>query len=247
MKIIVSPAKRMREDDSLPWHDLPVYLAEAQQLKDVISSLSYPEKKKVWACNDRIAENMENRFMHMNLKSALTPAVLSYDGIQYQYMAPEAFDEEQFAYIQANLYILSGFYGVLKPFDGVTPYRLEMNAKLSFGGFRDLYAFWQDKIYQKVMDESRILINLASLEYSKAVKPYLQKEDRMITCIFGIEENGRVVQKGVYAKMARGAMSRWMAERNVKEPEELKQFDELKYRYSEKYSTDQEYVFLQIP
>ena len=180
----------------------------------------------------------------MNLTSALTPAVLAYDGIQYTYMAPEAFEEEQFAYCEEHLRILSGFYGVLKPFDGVTPYRLEMNARLKMAGYRSLYDFWKDKLYREVMDDSHVLVNLASQEYSKAIAPYLTEGDRMVTCIFGVWEKNKVVQKGVYAKMARGLMSRWMAERNVQDPQELKAFREEGYTYREDLSSLNEYVFL---
>ncbi len=78
----------------------------------------------------------------MDLEHGLTPAVLTYEGLQYQHMAPEIFTEEALSYIEEHLRILSGFYGILKPFDGVTPYRLEMQAKLSVNGKKDLYDFW---------------------------------------------------------------------------------------------------------
>ena len=147
----------------------------------------------------------------MDLTKNLTPALLAYDGIQYTYMAPAVFEDGQFDYVQEHLRILSGFYGVVKPLDGVVPYRLEMQAKAAVSGHKNLYDFWGDSLYQEVMDESGILINLASKEYSKCIEKYLRPEDRYITCIFGELEGGRVVQKGVYAKMARGEMVRFMA------------------------------------
>jgi cytoplasmic iron level regulating protein YaaA (DUF328/UPF0246 family) len=88
--------------------------------------------------------------------------------------------------------------------DGVVPYRLEMQAKATAGGCRNLYEFWGDDLYREVMDDSRILINLASKEYSKCIEKYLRPEDRYITCVFGELAGEKVVQKGVYAKMARG-------------------------------------------
>lgn len=244
MRIITAPAKRMREDDSLPFTSLPVFVKEAEELKDIINGLSYADQKRAWACSDRIAMDTAEKFAHMNLYSALTPAILSYDGIQYAYMAPEAFEEEQFAYCQKHLRILSGFYGVLKPFDGVTPYRLEMNARLKMDGYKSLYDFWKDRLYEEVKDESRVIVNLASKEYSKAIEPYITEEDRFLTCVFGMEENGRVVQKGVYAKMARGMMIRWMAEEQIEDTEQLKQFHEGGYAYSETESQENSFVFL---
>jgi cytoplasmic iron level regulating protein YaaA (DUF328/UPF0246 family) len=154
--------------------------------------------------------------------------------------------------VQSHLRILSGFYGVLKPMDGVTPYRLEMQAKAEVDGFKNLYEFWGDKIYREVMDESRTVINLASKEYSKCVENYLQPGDRFITCVFGelSEETGkksgkpRVVQKGVYAKMARGEMVRFMAVNDIREPEQVREFDWSGYSFREDLSTETKYVFV---
>ena len=140
----------------------------------------------------------------MDLNKRLTPAILSYEGIQYQYMAPAIFEKGMLDYIQEHLRILSGFYGVLRPMDGVTPYRLEMQARASIDGSKNLYDFWGEELYEEVRDESGIIINLASKEYSKAIEGFLTPKDTMITCVFGDLEDGKVVQKGTYAKMARG-------------------------------------------
>ena len=247
MRIITAPARKMKEDDSLPFTGLPVFLKETEEIKETIDALDYEGKKRVWECGDRIARENLDRFAHMNLYSVLTPAILSYDGIQYAYMAPEAFDETEFQYVQKHLRILSGFYGVLKPMDGVTPYRLEIKARLSVNGCKDLYAYWGNKLYEEVRDESHVIVNLASKEYSRAMEPYLKSEDTYLTCVFGVNEGGRVVQKGVYAKMARGMMIRWMAEHQIEDYHDLKLFDEAGYVYSEKHSDENHYVFLKNP
>ena len=199
MRIIISPAKQMRVDtDSFTCSELPVFTDRAEILKNWIRCLSYEEQKKLWAVGDKIARQNAGRFAHMDLTKNLTPALLAYDGIQYTYMAPAVFEDGQFEYVQEHLRILSGFYGVVKPLDGVVPYRLEMQAKAAVASHRNLYDFWGDSLYQEVMDESRILINLASKEYAKCIEKYLQPEDRCITCVFGEPDGGRVVQKGVY-------------------------------------------------
>ncbi len=159
-------------------------------------------------------------------------------------MAPAVFEDGQFEYVQEHLRILSGFYGVVKPLDGVIPYRLEMQAKAAVSGHRNLYDFWGDSLYQEVMDESRILINLASKEYAKCIEKYLRPEDRCITCVFGEPEGGRIVQKGVYAKMARGEMVRFMAGIHAEEPEQIKAFDWSGYHFDEDRSSADEYVFI---
>ena len=132
MRIIISPAKQMRVDtDSFACSTLPVFMKKTEILMHWIQSLSYEEQKKLWACYDKIALQNAERFAHMDLRKNLAPALLSYDGIQYTYMAPAVFEDGQYDYVQEHLRILSGFYGVVKPMDGVVPYRLEMQAKES--------------------------------------------------------------------------------------------------------------------
>ena len=159
-------------------------------------------------------------------------------------MAPTVFETEMFHYVQEHLRILSGFYGILKPMDGVTPYRLEMQAKLELNGAKNLYAYWGDRLYKELRDSSGIIVNLASKEYSKCIEKYLQAEDSYITCNFFEEVQGKLVQKGVYCKMARGEMVRFMAENRIEKPEEIKQFAVMGYRFSEELSSKKEYVFL---
>ena len=128
--------------------------------------------------------------------------------------------------------------------DGVVPYRLEMQAKATAAGCRNLYDFWGESLYQEVMDESRVLINLASKEYAKCIEKYLQPQDRYITCIFGEPEGKKIVQKGVYAKMARGEMVRFMAVHHVEQPEEMQAFSWSGYHFDRERSSEKEYVFL---
>ena len=244
MKIIISPAKKMNVDtDTLAPEGVPVFLEETEELLAWMRQLSWLEAKELWKCNDRIADQNYQRLQEMDLRRNLTPAVVSYEGIQYQYMAPAVFDESQMKYIREHLRILSGFYGVLRPFDGVVPYRLEMQAKASEEG--DLYKFWADKLYQELKkDEEAILLNLASKEYSRCIEKYLQPGDVFLTCVFAEVENGKVKQKGTYAKMARGEMVRYLTENQVENLDEIKSFDRLGYRFDEGLSTESKYVFL---
>lgn len=245
MRIIISPAKKMNTDtDTLDYQDVPVFLEQTQQVMQYMQGLSYEECKYLWNCNDSIAKQNFLRLAHMNLESRLTPAILSYEGIQYQYMAPSVFEHSQYKYIQDHLRILSGFYGVLKPMDGITPYRLEMQAKLAIHGCKNLYDYWKDKLYKEVLDDSRVIINLASKEYSQCIEKYLQPEDTYITCVFGEYDGKKVRQKGTYAKMARGEMVRFMAEYQIEEPEKLTEFNRLGYVYRKELSSETEYVFV---
>lgn len=244
MKIIISPAKKMKEDsDSLAWQDLPCFLDKTRQILDTLRGMSSRERQKLWACNDQIAGQNDRRLEGMNLERGLTPAILSYQGIQYQRMAPEVFTQEQLEYVQEHLRILSGFYGILRPLDGVTSYRLEMQAKLRVGEASDLYEFWGDRLAAGLEERSWV-VNLASKEYSRAVSRYLDPGVKFITCQFGEEKEGRVVEKGTICKMVRGEMVRFMAERTLSEPRELQEFHGLGFRFAPEHSDEKNLTFL---
>lgn len=247
MRIILSPAKKMNVDtDSLAPEALPVFLEQTEKILSWLRRQSHEELQKLWKCNDKIAKQNFERLEYMHLYEQLTPAILSYEGIAYQYMAPAVFEEEQLSYVQEHLRILSAFYGVLKPMDGVTPYRLEMQAKASIDGKKDLYVLWDRKIYEEVKDDSGIIINLASKEYSRCVEKYLTPGDTYITVTFYEKSGEKLVTKGTYAKMARGEMVRFMAEKKIENPEEIQEFDRLGYVFRADLSSDKEYVFERI-
>lgn len=264
MRIIISPAKKMRvETDSFAPEGLPAFLPETRRLLAALKEMDGLQLQKLWKCNDSIAALNLERLAHMDLEGRLTPALLSYEGIQYQYMAPAVFEERMLAWVQEHLRILSGFYGVLKPMDGVTPYRLEMQARLSVGKARDLYEFWGGSLWEEICGAAvdggdggaaaaseggvrEVVLNLASKEYSRCIEKYLRPEDRFITCIFGEWSGGKIVQKGTYAKMARGEMVRFLAERQAERPEEARDFDRLGYRFAPEHSDEKSYVFVRM-
>ena len=244
MKIILSPAKKMIVDtDNLAPVELPVYIDKTAEVLNWMKSRSKEELKAIWKCNDKIAEQNFNRLEKMDLYSSLTPAVLAYEGIAFQYMAPSVFEIQQFEYLQNHLRILSAFYGILKPMDGVTPYRLEMQAKAEIEEKTNLYDYWGDRLYHSVIDDSRTIINLASKEYSKCIERYLSDKDNYITITFCELSGDKLVTKGTYAKMARGEMVRFMAENEIENPVEIQKFDRLGYSFRSDLSSDSEFVF----
>ena len=247
MKIILSPAKKMNVDtDKVEVLSKPVCLDKTEVILTWLRSKSRDELKKSWGCNDKIAEQNFNRIENMDLYKQLTPAVIAYDGIAYQYMAPAVFEDGHFEYVQEHLCILSAFYGVLRAMDGVAPYRLEMQAKAAIDDNKNLYDFWGRDLYDAVMDDSKIIINLASKEYSKCIEKYLKPDDRYITITFCEKSGDKLVTKATYAKMARGEMVRYMAEKHIETPEEIRNFDRLGYIYRADISSDSEYVFERI-
>lgn len=245
MRIILSPAKKMNVDtDSLAVGGMPEYIEQTEEILKWLRGKTRDELKALWKCNDKLTDLNAERIAVMDLYNNLTPAVLSYEGLAFQYMAPVVFEDRHFRYVSEHLRILSAFYGVLKPMDGVVPYRLEMRAKAFISGYKDLYELWGGRIYRAVRDDSGLIINLASKEYSKCVERYLTSSDTYITCVFGEEINGKVVTKGTYAKMARGEMVRYMAENQIEDARDIKSFDRLHFHYKDDLSTEAEYVFL---
>ena len=248
MRIILSPTKKMREDpDSLTCGGLPQFLPRTEEILAWLRSRSPEQLQKLWGCNDAIAAQNLERLADMDLTTRLTPAICAYEGIAFQYMAPSVFDDGQFDYVQEHLRILSGFYGVLRPMDGVRPYRLEMQARAAVGGHRDLYSFWGDSLYRAVQPEDGVILNLASKEYSKCIEKYLTPDDRFVTCTFAENVDGKLVQKGTFAKMARGEMVRFLAEHQITEPEGAAAFDRLNFHFREDCSTENELIFERIP
>ena len=232
------------DTDTLPWKELPDFLEQTGELAAMLQQMSAEQLQKLWKCNDRIAELNVERLQKMDLTRSLTPALLAYEGIQYQYMAPKVFTDRQLAYVQEHLRILSGFYGMLRPLDGVVPYRLEMQAKLAAGGAKDLYGYWGDRMAAQLAKETDWILNLASKEYSQSVSRHLPASVRLITCVFGSVTNGKIVEKGTMCKMARGEMVRFLAEELITDPEGVKRFDRQYYRYAPEYSDDNTFVFL---
>lgn len=202
------------------------------------------EAKHLWRTSDKLTQPTYNQLQQTDLTKQLTPAILSFSGIQYQYLAADLLTESALTYLQDNLRILSGFYGILKPFDGIVPYRLEMGAGLSVSGARNLYGFWGNRLYQALGVNNEPIINLASKEYAKAITPYLKPQDQLIDIIFAHEVDGKLKTRATLAKMARGEMVRFMAENQVQTITALKGFNSPNYQYSPSHSTNTKIVFI---
>lgn len=244
MQIIISPAKKMLVDrDSFKVETMPKFLDKSRILEKYLKSRSQDELQKLWKSSDRITKEGLKQLEVMDLDHNLTPALVAYHGIQYQYMAADIFSQKGLDYAKDHLKILSGFYGILRPFDGVTPYRLEMNAKMT--GFRDysLYHYWGDLIAKELYKDNDIVINLASKEYSRAIRPYTDSQRKMIDIDFLEERNGKWKTIGTHAKMARGEMARYICENQIKNPTELQDFHDFEFIFDKENSTETNYIF----
>lgn len=258
MRFIISPAKKMVDaSDSFDWQGLPALLPQTNELLGAMRKMDRAQLQALWKCSDALADLNFDRVQAMDLESSLTPAIFSYEGIQYQSMAPSVMEQRELDYLQERLRILSGFYGVLRPFDGVTPYRLEMQAKLATEGARDLYSFWSESLFETLRKDELAhgetnctIVNLASVEYAKAVEPYARAAAksgdrvRFVTCLFGTVKDGKLAQRSTEVKAARGSFVRWCAENAVDDIGAFREFDVAGYRFEEKLSSPDRLVFV---
>jgi cytoplasmic iron level regulating protein YaaA (DUF328/UPF0246 family) len=156
--------------------------------------------------------------------------------------------QSQLTFSQSHLRILSGLYGLLKPLDLMQAYRLEMGTKLATPEGKDLYEYWGNSLTEGLnallgQDSAPVLINLASNEYFKAIKPQALNA-RIITPVFKDRKNGNYKIISFFAKKARGMMTRYIIENELNEVEKIKHFDQSGYYYSEEQSTNDQWVFL---
>lgn len=232
------------ETDTFNYEQLPQFLDKTKLILSKMQQLTYIEAKEMWHCSDKLARENYDWLQKLDLEKRLTPALLAFSGIQYQYMAPDLFTESALDYVRNNLRILSGFYGILRPFDGVVPYRLEMQSKIEVSGKENLYHFWSSDIYHALINDSEDIVNLASKEYAKSITPYLLPDQKFVTVIFGNIIEDKLKVKATLAKMARGEMVRYLAENNVTDIDDIKYFNHPDWKYSSRYSTKDQIVFL---
>ena len=232
MKIIISPAKQMKPVDLNLKMSAPVFLDKTNELVHHIQNLNYESLKNHLKCSDSLALQTYELYQTFGQQET-SPALLTYAGIQYQYMHAQIFDDQELSFLQDHLYILSALYGLLKPLDEIRCYRLEMQAKIPFR----LYDFWKDNLANEIKDP--IILNLASEEYAKCIRKY----KKLIDVRFVEKHKEKYVEKGVYAKMARGAMVRFIAVNQIENIEKIKEFNEFDYTYAPEMSNECLYVF----
>lgn len=244
MLIVISPAKKLNED-ILTDIELtkPVFETTSKKLHQVLKSKSSNEIKKLMGLSDNLADLNYNRFQRMKFpqkEKDLSPAGLIFNGDTYTGLQFDQFNKSQQKYAQKHLRILSGLYGLLKPFDGIQPYRLEMGTKLKTELGKDLYSVWKEKITKNINDElknHKALINLASNEYFDSVdKKLINKE--IITPVFKENKNGVLKIISFNAKRARGMMSQYIIKNKISSPDGLLNFDMDGYKYSAENSKE---------
>ena len=252
MLIILSPAKRLdyKTPSATMQYTQPAMLEESKKLIKGLKKLKAEDISQLMKVSDKIAAlNVEryNSFSTPFTPKTAKQAVLAFQGDVYVGLCATRYIEEDFAFAQAHLRILSGLYGVLRPLDLMQPYRLEMGTKYANSKGNDLYAFWGNKITEALnaaleAQEGEVLINLASTEYFKAVRPE-KVRGRILTPVFKEKKEDGYKIIGVMAKKARGVMADFIIQNRLHDIEKLKEFTALGYEFNKKLSNNNEWVF----
>lgn len=253
MLIVLSPAKNLDYDTppQITEFSQPDMLAQASELISVCRDLSPAQVGSLMHISDKLAHLNVERYQSWALPFTADnakQAVLAFNGDVYTGLEANSLSQDDLRYAQQHLRILSGLYGLLKPLDLMQAYRLEMGTKLANPRGKDLYQFWGERITTALNHAMReqgdnVLINLASNEYFKSVKP--KKLDGMIvTPVFKDAKGGQYKVISFFAKKARGMMARFTLQQRLTEVEQLKAFDIGGYRFDEQQSTATELVFL---
>lgn len=245
MKIIITPAKKVRKEvDYFAVEGQPVFLQETQTILTALRKLDVNQLQKVIKCSLSIARNMYNSYHHIDLYTHQVPALFAYQGIQFDHLAADVFSDEEYHYIKEHIVILSGFYGILRPFDGIVPYRLELNDSLKIGLYKNLYQFWGKKIYDQLIIDDHCLLDLGAKQYSRMIQKYLDDDIQYVRCRFKEQIEGKLVERGVYVKIARGEMIRYLISHQITDFEGVKSFSLLGYHFAADLSSKHEYVFV---
>jgi cytoplasmic iron level regulating protein YaaA (DUF328/UPF0246 family) len=229
---------------------LPVFVNESSKLVNDLKKLSLQEVAELMSLSDKLAALNVARFAEWS-KTFTTKnskqAILAFNGDVYEGLNANSLNKKSLDYLQDHVRVLSGLYGVLKPLDLMQAYRLEMGTSFKNTVGKDLYAFWGDKITKALKEEldqhkSKCLINLASDEYFKSVKP-VKLEHPIIAPVFQDEKAGKYKIISFYAKRARGLMTRFIVDNKIDKAEDLKDFNLEGYQYAAKESTADKPVF----
>lgn len=244
MIILISPAKGFNDDIEIKADSIPALIDKSEKIIDKLKNFSQEDIKKAMKVNDKIAKLNFERFANFKFDKEGAPALLAYNGIQYKNIGLDSFTEDNFNFAQKHIRILSALYGVLKTNDSIYPYRLDFLSKISVENTKNLYDFWASDIYDNLSKESDdIIINLASEEYSKAIRKYLNNE-KYISCVFKVDKNSKLKVESTASKMARGKMLAYIVKNKIQDPELLKNFSEDNYVFREDLSSANEFIFV---
>ena len=248
MIAIISPAKNMRNlkiDNINPQiiGKERYFTKETDEIIRVLKDLTPWDIQSLMKVNEKIALQSYAYFQDFNFNDKGVCGLLAYDGLVFKNIKAEDFTKEDFDYANKHIRILDAFYGMVNPLDDILPYRLEMQYPIKIQG-NNLYKFWDDKIYNKLYSEDNVIVNLASEEYAKTVRRFLNEEDIFIDIDFKANKDGKLKTLATLAKMARGQMVKYIIENKIDNPEDLKNFTFNSFKFCSNLSTPRKFVFI---
>ena len=253
MLAVLSPSKTLDFETSLhvKTYTLPELLEEAEMLVTKLKRISSKKLSSLMGISAKLAEMNHVRYQQWSVPFTpenAKPAVFAFKGDVYEGLGAESFTAKDHRFSQKHLRILSGLYGVLRPLDLIQPYRLEMGAPFATRRGKNLYAFWGDRITVLLSQEfashkgDRVLLNLASNEYFKAVSAK-NLTVRVLATSFKEKKGDEYQMNTFFAKKARGMMAAFVVKNQLTKIDDLKAFKEDGYRFNKKLSTNQQWVF----
>ncbi|MBB6631568.1 peroxide stress protein YaaA [Clostridium algidicarnis] len=253
MKVIISPAKSLEFKKHIPYetYSKPEFLNCAEYLIEELKELSKEEIGNLMNISYKLSEINFYRYKswNKNLHEGTRQAIYAFDGDVYKGLNSYDFNKSEIDFAQNNLRILSGLYGVLRPLDLIKPYRLEMGIKLENDKGNNLYKYWEYRLTNYINndlkeDKEKILLNLASKEYSKVLnRGYMDKDIKIISPVFKEYKNNNYKIVAIYAKKARGLMAQYIIKNKINKLEEIKEFNLEGYAFREDMSTEETIVF----
>jgi len=251
MYTILSPAKKMDFSplDIIIEQTKPTLSKELLQLVARVKKYSEIELKQLMNISDNLAKLNKERFKEFNTtnKANTKQAIMTFSGDVYVGLDVKTFNSKDLEFSQKHLGILSGLYGLLRPMDGIQPYRLEMSSKVDTKSGENLYDFWDNKITEIVLDnviktKTKVLVNLASNEYFSVLNPD-KMPIKIIQPVFKEIRNGKAKIISFNAKKARGLMARFIIKNKINQVEHIKQFSSENYKYDAETSNEIQWIF----
>lgn len=251
MLLITAPSKTQQPiNREFPTYTLPQFLDEAIELTELLQTYSVEELCALMKMSEKLGKNTRNRILEFRpplTKNNSKQAIFTFQGDAYSHLTPELYTESELSHAQQHVRILSGLYGILRPLDQMFPYRLEMGARLATDNWKNLYAFWGDKITHNVNSdcsrlEDQTIVNLASGEYSKVIQKKIL-EPRFLTITFKERKGNTYKTIPIYSKRARGMMIHYVITGAITRADELRTFNSEGYAFNKNLSTESEWIF----
>ena len=236
MKIIISPAKSFKKNEGIETEGL-LFPEKTKILVDKFKQYTMNEMGNLNRTNDKLTEKAYYDYQEFDFNNLNNPAIFAYDGLVFKQFDKKDFDDLD--YLNNHVYIISALYGLLKPLTAIADYRLYFD-----NSDMDLYEFWGDDLYKELYKNDELIINLASKEYTKTIRPFLKKDDKFLSLSFKDDKDGKLRSYTAWMKQARGRMLKEIISKKIEDPEDIKKLVVNGYKYDPYNSRENEYVYI---